>query len=77
MLAPLIGFFNLGEQINDMVCFAEIVLNIVVVCLIAELAELVLECSTLLEKTMDFAVYCHRKNRLPPSESVTPREGAS
>lgn len=36
-----------------------IVLNIVVVCLIAELAKFVLECAALLEKAMDFAVYFH------------------
>lgn len=74
---PYIGFFNLGEQVNHMVCLAEIVLYVVVVCLISKFAELVFERAALLEKTMDFAVNCHRKNRLPPSKSVTPRKGAS
>ncbi len=40
---PRICFFNFGEQVDYMVCLAKIVLNIVVVCLVAELAKFVLE----------------------------------
>lgn len=66
MLAPpLIGFFNLGKEVYNMVCLAKIVLYVVVVCLITELAELVLESAALLEKTMDFAAYYHRKIDYP------------
>ena len=66
---PYIRFFNLGKQVYQVICFAVIILNVVVVCLISKFAELILECAALLEKAMDFAVNFHSSFSLSVSFS--------
>ena len=56
---PQVCFFNLSEEVNNVVRLAEVILDVVVGSMIAQLAELVLECSGLLEEEMYVPVYLH------------------
>lgn len=74
---PLVGFFNLGEEVGNMVGLAEVVLYVVVLGGYAQLAELVLERPALLKEAMHLSFYLHvlsvRENRYILNETPQAR----
>lgn len=69
---PPISVVYLGEQVNYMVSLSEVVLNIVILCFVSELLELVLECSALLKEAVNLSFDVHGY-LTSPSPSMTPR----
>lgn len=58
-IAPPISGFYLGKQIYLIVCFAKIILYIVIKCFVAKFLELILKGSALLKEAMYLTFYLH------------------
>lgn len=56
---PLVGFFNLCEEVDNVVGLAEVVLYVVILGGYAQFLELSLEGSALLKEAMHLSFYLH------------------
>ena len=56
---PLVRFLYVFEQVYNVVCLSEVVLDVVVLGGNSELYKFVLKRAALLEETMDLAAYFH------------------
>mgnify|MGYP007027033049 CR=1 FL=1 len=55
----IIGVLDFGKQVHNVVSLAKVVLDIVILCLVAEFLKLILKRATLLKEAMHLTCYLH------------------